>query len=74
MTTPKEPKPQTARGATENTTGVYRMPVTIKQAIEAEAKADGTTPAAIVRVALARELEARGYKLTAVTKLACHVE
>lgn len=70
----KQPKPVTARGATENTTGVYRLPVSVKLAIEAEAKTDGTTPAAIVRRALAGELARRGYKLAPETRLACHVE
>lgn len=80
MPTPKTPKPLTARGATENVTGVYRLPGTVKSAIEAEALSDAArglstdTPAAIVRVALARELARRGYKLTDATRRACHVE
>ncbi len=71
--TTKSTKPATARGATPNSTGVYRLPTTVKLAVEAEALTDGATPAAIVRVAIARELERRGYKLEAATRLACGI-
>lgn len=62
-----------ARGLTENTTGVYRLPKTVKAAIEAEAESTGESPAAIVRQALARELERREYELAPETKRACHI-
>ena len=58
---------------TENTTGVYRLPVTVKDAIEAEALTDGVTPAAIVRQSVARELKRRGYDLEENTRKACGV-
>ncbi len=58
---------------TENVTGVYRLPLTVKEAIELEAKADGVSPALIVRQALARELVRRGFKLAENTAAACGV-
>jgi hypothetical protein len=63
-----------SRNVTENVTGVYRLPVTIKTAVEAEAEADGTTPAMVVRQALAHELERRGYDLAPETRAACGVD
>ena len=73
---PETEKTATARGATENTTGVYRLPVTIKEAIETEAAAGSTkatTPAGFVRLCVAKELKRLGYKLAPETELACHL-
>ncbi len=81
MTRTKEgaERPVTARGLTENVTGVYRLPATIKEAIEREASADcaagkaSSTPAGFVRLCVARELKRRGYELEPETLIACHL-
>ncbi len=81
MTRTKEgaERPVTARGLTENVTGVYRLPTTIKEAIEREANADAaagktsSTPAGFVRLCVARELKRRGYELEPETLIACHL-
>ncbi len=52
-------------GSTE--TLVARIPTVIKRAVEREAEEAGTSPAAVVREALARDLKRRGWKLTPET-------
>ncbi len=59
------------RGLVESATGVYRIPATVKAAVEAEATAAGVSPAAVVREALARDLKRRGYELAPETAQAC---
>ncbi len=75
----KETSAHPARGLTENTTGVYRLPVVIKEAIELEANADAgagkasNTPAGFVRLCVARELKRRGHELDPEVLIACHL-
>ena len=62
----KAPKNNHITSATE--TLVTRIPTTVKRAVEAEAKAEGVSPADVVRGALARDLKRRGYQLAPETR------